>query len=325
MKVILLITLLLLGVISLLVGATEIPLRAVFSSGNEGEILREIILFYRLPKLLTAIFTGISLSLSGWVLQEYFKNPLAGPSILGVSSFSGLGAALFIVGGISLGIYTYNSPIFLISFSLLGGLLATMILVQVAKKVHNASVLIITGFMLSSLAGALISVLQFYAHNQSLKSYVVWSFGSLNGLDYQQIAYYGCALAVALGILAKYLPDLEKMQLGETYAQTMGVDMSKLRRIIILISSLLVSVSTALVGPIAFIGLAVPHICRSVLKTADFRKLAYAVALGGANTLTVFSLLSELFPAGALPVNVISSLFGVPIVLSILWKQKMIW
>ena len=311
---------------SLFVGQTQISVWEFFEPTQNGEILREIILVHRLPRLFTAILTGISLPLSGWILQEYFRNPLAGPSVLGVTSFAGLGVALVIVGGVLFGFYGWNNnPLILIISAILGGLFATFILTGIARKIKSSSALIIIGFMFSALAGAVISILQFYAENQSLKSYIVWNFGSLNGLNYEQILYYFISVIIGFVLIRKIVPNLEKMQLGEVYAQSMGVDLKSLRTQIVLISSLLVSVSTALVGPIAFIGLAIPHICRSYLKTSNFKKLFYMVVLLGANLLVLFSIIAETFPIGVLPINIISALFGVPIVLSIVWKQKTFW
>lgn len=311
---------------SLFVGQTQISILEFFEPTQNGEILREIIFVHRLPRLFTAILTGVSLPLSGWILQEYFRNPLAGPSVLGVTSFAGLGVALVIVGGVLFGFYGWNNnPLILIISAVLGGLFVTFILTGITQKIKSSSALIIIGFMFSALAGAVISILQFYAENQSLKSYIVWNFGSLNGLNYEQIFYYFISVIIGFILIKKIVPNLEKMQLGEVYAQSMGVDLKSLRTQIVLISSLLVSVSTALVGPIAFIGLAIPHICRSYLKTSDFKKLFYMVVLLGANLLVLFSIIAEIFPTGVLPINIISALFGVPIVLSIVWKQKTFW
>ena len=307
-------------------GQTQISVWEFLEPTQNGEILREIILVHRLPRLFTAILTGISLPLSGWILQEYFRNPLAGPSVLGVTSFAGLGVALVIVGGVLFGFYGWNNnPLILIISAVLGGLFAIFILTGIARKIKSSSALIIIGFMFSALAGAIISILQFYAENQSLKSYIVWNFGSLNGLNYEQVLYYFISVIIGFVLIRKIVPNLEKMQLGEVYAQSMGVDLKSLRTQIVLISSLLVSVSTALIGPIAFIGLAIPHICRSYLKTSNFKKLFYMVVLLGANLLVLFSIIAEIFPMGVLPINIISALFGVPIVLSIVWKQKTFW
>lgn len=316
-------SLFLLVAFSVILGKSNIAIHYLWSDGAQHSLLKDIVIYHRVPRLLSAIFTGISLSLSGWVLQEYFRNPLAGPSVLGVSSFAGLGVAIAIVSGSVLGVVQWvHSPVVLIISALVGGFVSTLVLIIIAKKIKSTTALIIVGFMFSALAGALISILQFYAENQSLKSYIVWSFGSLNGLNYTQLLYYFTSLLLGFVLVYRLVPHLEKMQLGELYAQSMGVHLGQMRFGVVLSAALLTSVSVALVGPIAFVGLAVPHICRTYLKTGNFKKLFWYNVLIGSNLMLIFSLVAELFPLGVLPVNVISALLGVPVVLSIVIRQK---
>lgn len=309
---------------SLLVGSTSVSINELLNLFNtENETLRKIIFQHRLPRTLTALLTGIALPLSGWVLQEFFRNPLAGPSVLGVTSSAGLGVALVIVLGTSLGAgVMLNQPWFIILGALLGAFLSMFVLLLVASKIQYTTALIIVGFMISALAGALIGVLEFFASGKELKSYVLWSFGSLNGLDFQQLLYYTIFIVVGVLIILKNTSGLIKMQLGELYAKTMGVDVKSLRLQLIIASSILTGVATALVGPIAFIGLAVPHICRIYLKTSDFYRLFAYVVLLGVCLMLIFSMISEMFPGGALPINIITALFGAPIVLSILFNHN---
>lgn len=308
--------------LSLVIGSSSYSLRDLFHLG-ENETLQKIILQHRLPRTITALLTGIALPLSGWVLQEFFRNPLAGPSVLGVTSSAGLGVAIIIVLGTSLGFGSFvYEPGLLIFGALIGALLAMLILIFIARQLSSTNAMIIVGFMIATLAGAFIEILQYFSNAKELKSYVLWGFGSLTGLSYEQLIYYAVFVGIGMFFIIKNIPSLIKMQLGELYAQTMGVHIRSLRIQLIIASSILAGVATALVGPIAFIGLAVPHICRMYLKTSNFKRLfAYNIVVG-ILLMTGFGLLAELFPGGALPINVITALFGAPIVLSIVFFNK---
>ena len=310
--------------LSLFLGNTSIAISDFFNLNHpENAILKKIVLEHRLPRTLTAVLTGIALPLSGWVLQEFFRNPLAGPSVLGITSASGLGVAVVIVlgSGLGLGGMMMQSWVLIVG-ALLGALLSMFILILIAHKISSTTSLIIVGFMIAAFAGAMIGVLEFFASNQELKSYVLWSFGSLNGLSNEKLLWFLFFCIIGVVLIAINISSLIKMQLGELYAKTMGVNVKSLRLQLIIASSLLTAVTTALVGPIAFIGLAVPHICRMFLKTADFYKLFIFIILIGISLMMIFSLISELFPGGALPINIITALFGAPIVLSIVFNQK---
>lgn len=309
---------------SLFLGSTSISFKQIWNLFDpENQTIQKIIFQHRLPRSLTAVLTGIALPMSGWVLQEYFRNPLAGPSVLGVTSSAGLGVAVMIVLGTTLGFGALAfQPWLLIMGALLGAFIAMMILIFMAKYISSTTALIIVGFMIAALSGALIGVLEFFASGKELKSYVLWSFGSLNGLDNEKLLYYFIFVLFGTMMVIKNIPNLIKMQLGELYAKTMGVNVRVLRLELIIASSVLTGVATALVGPIAFIGLAVPHICRLYLKTSDFHKLFRYILVVGVILMLVFSMISELFPSGALPINIITALFGAPIVLSIIFSHK---
>lgn len=311
-------------VISLISGSVSTSLNDLIHINQpENETLKKIVLQHRLPRTLTAVLTGIALPLSGWVLQEFFRNPLAGPSVLGITSASGLGVALVIVAGTSLGLSGIATESWmLIAGALLGALLSMLLLLLIAHRISSTTSLIIVGFMIAAFAGAMIGVLEFFASNQELKSYILWSFGSLNGLDYSQLLYFLAFCMAGILLILVNIPALMKMQLGEMYARTMGVNVRRLRLQLIIASSVLTGVTTALVGPIAFIGLAVPHLCRMYLKTANFNRLFLYIILIGITLMIIFSIISELFPGGALPINIITALFGAPIVLSIVFNQK---
>lgn len=315
--------LLILFVISLGIGEINFDWRYVFA---QDQMAHKIVFFHRLPRSLTALLCGISLPLSGWVLQELFNNPLAGPSVLGVSSSAGLGVAVLIVlGGFFLADDVLFSPWTLILSALVGALLSMFLLLIIAKKINSTVALIIIGFMISALSGALISLLQFFAQKQELQSMILWNFGSLNHLDYQKIIYFSMANLLGIVMIGLNIPALGKSQIGSQYAQTMGVNVQRLRLQLIFAASLLTGTATALVGPIAFIGLAVPHICRTWLKTANFYRLFSYILVMGMLLMLLFSILAQLFPWGSLPINIITSLLGAPIVLFIISKNAKTW
>lgn len=307
---------------SLVLGSSSLGVSDILNI-EQNEIAQKILWQHRMPRTLTALLTGIALPLSGWILQEFFRNPLAGPSILGVTSSAGLGVAIIIVLGTSLGLGNFIfSPGLLIIGALIGALVAMLVLIAIAKQLSSTNAMIIVGFMLATIAGAFIEILQYFSNAKELKSYVLWSFGSLTGLSYEHLLYFVIFVLMGMVLILRNIPSLVRMQLGELYAQTMGVNLRSLRIQLIIASSILAGVTTALVGPIAFIGLAVPHICRIYLKTSNFYQLfAYNIVVG-VILMTSFGLMAELFPGGALPINVITALFGAPIVLSIVFYNK---
>ncbi|MCT7904564.1 Probable ABC transporter permease protein HI_1471 [Candidatus Ornithobacterium hominis] len=289
---------------------------------SDKELMRDLIINYRLPKGLAAVLTGISLSASGWVLQEYFRNPLAGPSVLGVTSFSGLGVAIVIV---FFGLFSQidiNQPALLIFSALSGAAFAMLVIILFSYKIKSVSALVLIGFMLSGLAGAIISLLQFYANTHHLKSLIIWSFGSISGLSYTQIIYFLTCVVVGLMLIFLSLDKFQKLQLGHDYAHTMGVNIHYVKFIVILSSSLLTGVATALVGPIVFIGIAIPHLVRINLKSANFKKVFTYIIIIGAFTLSLFSLISDNIPGQVLPINIISALLGAPVLIWIIYQNK---
>lgn len=310
--------------LSIFLGNTTFSFNEILHLNNpQNHIIKQIVWHHRLPRTITAILTGIALPMSGWILQEFFRNPLAGPSVLGITSAAGLGVASVIVLGTALGLGAMMLESWvLILGALIGSFMAMLILIFMAQQISSTTALIIVGFMIAALSGALIGVLEFFASQKELKSYILWTFGSLNGLNQEKLLYFILFILVGLFFIVRNIPNLIKMQLGEQYAKTMGVNVKGLRFELIIASSVLTGVTTALVGPIAFIGLAVPHICRMYLKTGDFRKLFTYILLAGIFLMLVFGLISELFPGGALPINIITALFGAPVVLSIILGKR---
>lgn len=312
-------------VLSLLLGSANISLLDVFTS-SQNDNAHKIVLEYRLPRTLTAMLVGVALPISGWVLQEYFKNPLAGPSVLGVTSTAGLGVAIMVMLGSVLGITELIYSTWGITISgLIGAFVAMLILLWATKFNLSSTTLVIIGFMLASFSGSIIGILSFYSNINDLKMYILWSFGSLGGLSIEKIIYFFVFVVIGLVLIIKNIPSFIKLQLGEMYAISMGVNMKKLRLELILATSILTGICTALVGPIAFIGLAVPYICKSYLRTTNFyRLLAHIIAVGVLSML-LFTMVSVLFPSGVLPINIVTSLLGAPVVLHIIISNKKMW
>ncbi|MDO5509337.1 MAG: iron ABC transporter permease [Weeksellaceae bacterium] len=278
---------------------------------------------YKLPRMLSAIFAGITLPLSGWLLQEFFRNPIAGPSVLGITTFSGLGTAVVLMLGSSIAwIQWVPSRWLVMSGAIVGAFLAMLILLFVAQKMKSTVMLIIFGFMLSALAGSLIALMEFFANARQLQNFVIWGFGSLDHLSYQLLGVYFLVLIPAILWIIFLVPRMQKMLLGELYAQTMGVNIKKIRWEIVFITSLLAGLCTALVGPIAFIGLAVPHFVRIRLKTANFKKLMLHIILYGVLFMLCNAWLAQMAPGGMLPINIIASLIGAPVVMYIIFQSR---
>ncbi|MGI9526386.1 MAG: iron chelate uptake ABC transporter family permease subunit [Weeksellaceae bacterium] len=312
-------------VLSLVLGTVNIPLTEVFSYASDATY-NKIVWEYRFPRALTAMLTGIALPVSGWILQEYFRNPLAGPSVLGVTSTAGLGVALMIMIGGGLGYQSLIESSWALTISgLTGAFLSMLVLLWVAKFNFSTTALIIIGFMMAAFSGALISLLSYFATSNELKSYVLWTFGSTSGLSTERILYFIVFVLIGISLVIKNIPSLIKIQLGEMYASTMGVNVKNLRIELIIAASVLTGVCTALVGPISFIGLAVPHICRTYLKTSNFYRLFAHIVIVGMLLMLLFNLISVMFPGGSLPINIITSLLGAPIVLHIIINNKKVW
>lgn len=304
--------------LNLNVGNTDISLWDISSN----EVAKNLILNYRFPKAVASILVGISLPLSGLLLQELFRNPLADPSILGISSASGLGVAIVIFLSAVLGFSNYlNNPWLLCLAALAGAGLALLMIIYFSSKINSTTALIVIGFMIAGFSSALIGVMQFFAPSEKIKSYLMWSFGSISGLSWSQLGVFFFFVIVGILISIFTFKGISGLRLGENYAHTMGINVKKTRWMILLSTSTLTASATAFVGPIAFIGLAVPHICRMVFKEMNVVKLYTYVLLLGVLLMLIFSWIAQIFPTGSLPINIITSLIGAPIVISIIWQQ----
>ncbi len=315
----LIVTLVGLAVLDLCCGSTWLPLSQCF---QEGTLYQQIFLNIRLPKALTAILAGVALSVSGLMMQTLFRNPLAGPYILGVSSGASLGVALLtMLSGIVISPLSFVlAPLSTAIAAIIGSALVLLLMLLIARRIRSNVTLLIVGMMVGAIAGALVGVIQNYADPDSLKLFIVWTLGSLQGVGWNEMTYLlPIILCGLVGALCLIKP-LNGLLLGEDYAQGLGIQVKYIRWAIVLVSGLLVGGITAFCGPIAFVGVAVPHIARGLFGTTDHRLTLPACALIGANLLLVCDIVSSLstYP---LPISTLSSLIGAPIIIYVIVRK----
>lgn len=298
----------------------------IFGQNISNPSLEYIIWNYRIPKAITAILAGSGLALCGLLMQTLFRNPLAGPFVLGISSGASLGAALWIMGlSIFSGIASFNfgNHLGLAIASSLGSFLVLLVVIGVAIKIKDTMSLLIIGLMFGSLTAAIVSVLSYFAKAEELQQYVFWTFGSLGDLSWNQI--YILLLMVILGVLLGVcsIKSLNGYLIGENYAKSMGINLKKSRYTIILATGILAGSITAFAGPIAFIGLTVPHITRQLFNTTDHKIILPAVLINGAIILLLCDLVAQL-PGSVhvLPINAITSLIGAPVVIWLIMRKR---
>lgn len=304
-------------------GSITIPFREILDVffGKGKSINTEILLNFRLPKAITAILTGAALSVAGLMMQTLFRNPLAEPYILGVSSGASLGVALVTMASGFLPVILMNSGWAMILAAVIGGALVLLMVLGVSFRIQNAVSLLIVGIMFGTIAGSVVSVMQNFSNPDAIKLFIMWTFGSLSAVTW---TYMQALLPIILlGLLMAMMlhKRLDVLLLGENYARGLGVSVIQTRFFIILATGLLAGGITAFTGPIAFVGVAIPHIARGIFKTSTHKILIPATMLCGASLLLVCDLISQM-PSYTLPINTISSLFGAPIILWIILKKK---
>jgi len=283
-------------------------------SPMEQQILHAI----RLPKAVTALLAGAALSVSGLIMQTLFRNPLAGPYTLGVSSGASLGVALLtMLGAFSIQLSAVSIPI----AACIGATLVLLLVLAVSKRVTSNVSLLIVGLMFGSIAGALVSLLQNFANPDALKLFIVWTLGSLSSVNWQDMQLLVPILVAGTVFVLLALKPLNGLLLGEDYARGLGIHVARTRLYIVLATGLLAGGVTAFCGPIAFIGVAVPHIARGIFKTSNHRVTIPASALIGACLLLVCDILCSL-SVHTLPISTVSALFGAPIIIWIIMKNK---
>ncbi|KGL63790.1 FecCD family ABC transporter permease [Polaribacter sp. Hel1_85] len=314
-------------------GSVSIPFKDIFNSIFGGNVTKEswgtIIINFRLPKAITAVLVGSGLSICGLLMQTLFRNPLAGPFVLGISSGASLGVAILILGSSVFGGFLLTSSVSNWSLPIaasLGAFLVLSAVIIAANKVRNTMSILIIGLMFGSLTSAVISVLSYFSEAAQIQQYLFWSFGSLGNLSWNEITVF--VMIYTIGILGtiSVIKPLNSFLLGENYAKSLGINVKRSRNIILLITSILTGVITAFSGPIAFVGLAVPHIARMLFSSSNHKILLPAVAIIGAIALLVCDMIAQLPTSEfTLPINAITSLFGAPVVIWLLIRKKRIF
>ena len=313
---------LILALLDVCCGSVWISPHRLINIANSQSPVANILLHLRLPKMLTAILAGASLSVAGLMMQTLFRNPLAGPYILGVSSGASLGVALVTMVTTILPLAFSLSPHSLIATSAIIGSMLTMLLVMLfAKRIRSNVTLLIVGMMVGNIAGALVNMIQNFANPDSLKLFIVWTLGSLSGVSWNELPTLAFGIAMAAILVLMLIKPLNGLLLGEDYARGLGIHVERTRWMMVLASCLLAGSVTAFCGPIAFIGVAVPHIARGIFATSNHRLTVPASALIGANILLVCDILCNL-GTYSLPISTMSALFGAPIILWIVLKKK---
>ena len=318
--------LVILFVLDLLIGSVHIPLRDILGAIVGADIdpaTRLIVLDIRLIKAVVAILSGMALSVSGLQMQTLFRNPLAGPYVLGINSGASLGVALFILGMPLLGIATNStlSSIGTAGAAWLGSALILAFVASVSTRIKDIMVILILGMMISSGVSAVVQILQYLSNEEALKSFVIWTMGSLGDVTANQLHLMLPAVLLGLVVSVAVIKPLNLLLLGEQYARTMGLNVRRSRYLIFLSTTLLAGTVTAFCGPIGFVGLAIPHIARMLFSNADHRILLPASALCGAVVLLTCDIISKWL---TLPINTITALLGIPIVIWVVIRNKSI-
>lgn len=327
----LLIVVLLTALLNISLGSVNIPLKDIFAAffdktTGSNNSFRYIILEYRLPKVITAILTGSGLAVSGLLMQTLFRNPLAGPYVLGLSSGASLGVALVLMGASLFGGAMTGfllSKWSLVIASSIGSSLVLLAVLLASAKLRDTMAILIIGLMFASLTAAVVSVLAYFSPAAQLQQYVFWSFGSLGNLSWEEVLILLLFWFIGILLSITCIKNLNTLLLGEQYAKSLGVHISRNRIVIIAATSLLAGSITAFAGPIAFVGLAVPHLIRQVIPVNDHRILLPAVILGGAILMLVCDIAAQL-PGSqfTLPINAITSLIGAPVVIWLLVRKR---
>ncbi|WP_426474278.1 iron chelate uptake ABC transporter family permease subunit [Chryseobacterium balustinum] len=310
----LLVAVILTAIINLNTGFLALNLQDFFQDSTNSQIAE-----IRVNRVLVMLLAGISIPTSGFLMQEYFQNPLAGPDILGITSVASLSVAFYIFFSHDILLPEFLQNSFLSLSAIIGSLVLMLILLSMSNKFQDKSYLIIFGFLVSALAGAIVSLLQFYAENQSLKNYILWSFGANNMVSRNQIIVLSILVFIGLLICFKTIKPLIGNSLGSSYAQSLGVNLNHLKLMIIIASSLLSASVTAFLGPILFIGIIVPHFCRLIYNPAKLWQQWILNMFLGMVMMLFFSIVAE---KTQIPLNVISSVFGIPVILMMLLKQN---
>ena len=316
--------------LNLLTGSVDIPMRDVlsilFSSAESNDIWRYIILETRLPQAITATLCGSALAVSGLLLQTAFRNPLAGPSIFGISSGASLGVALVMLamgGSVTAGLFSVSGFVAILLAAFIGAMLVTAVIFIFSTLVRNSVMLLIIGVMVGYLSSSAITLLNFFATEEGVRSYMIWGMGNFGSVSMAHIPVF--AVVTILGLLGAILliKPLNALLLGEQYAENLGVNIRRTRNLLLVVTGLLTAITTAYCGPIAFIGLAVPHIARLLLGTENHRLLLPSTILCGAVVALLCNFICYLpGESGIIPLNAVTPLVGAPVIIYVITQRR---
>lgn len=331
LMLLLLLLIVVLFVLNLLLGTVRIPVgsicRILLGDESQSEVWRNIVLSSRVPQALTALVAGAGLAVSGLQMQTVFRNPLAGPSVLGISNGASLGVAFVVLlsgslGGVALSRLGYLGDAAMSIAAIVGAMSVMGLVAYVSTKVRGNVTLLIIGVMIGYLANAIIGVLKFFSAEEDVKAYVVWGLGSFARVSGDQMVLFVVLMAVLLPLSMLLSKTMNLLLLGDAYARNLGLNIKRSRLQVILCSGVLVAIVTAYCGPIMFIGLAVPHLARALFRSSDHRILMPATVLAGGALALVCNLIARM-PGleGALPVNSVTALVGAPVIASVLFRR----
>ena len=316
---------------NLFVGSVNIPFAETLAVLTGGESSHQswhfIILQSRLPQAITALLCGACLATSGLLLQTTFHNPLAGPSILGINSGASLGAAVIMLAGggsLSIAHFSVSNILAVVLAALIGSMLVMALLLLLSTIIKNNILLLIAGIMIGYLTSSAISLLNFFSTAEGVHSYVIWGLGNFSGVSMHMLPWFSALCAVGLIMALLMVKPLNALLLGHQYAENLGINIRLTRNLLLIVTGLLTAVTTAFCGPVAFIGLATPHIARLLLRNGNHRSLLPLTILSGSAIALLCNLLCTLpGPTGIIPLNAITPLIGAPVIIYILIKQKL--
>ena len=318
-------------ILNLFVGSVTVPLDEIFKvllKENTDNTLSVIIFNYRLPQALTALLAGAALAVAGLLMQTLFRNPLADPSMLGISSGASLGVGIVIlltgaISGTAVSSFGWWSTIGVSLAAFIGAVLVLFVMLAFSSRMKNMTTLIIIGLMIAYLAGSITDILKFFSLKEDIHAFVIWGMGSFSGVGTSKMPVFAISIIVGLIVTFFLSKNLNILLLGEMYAENLGLNIRKNSVIIILVSGYLTAIVTAYCGPIAFVGLAMPHIARFHFKSSDHRLLIPATMLIGMDMALICNLIARM-PGfdGNLPVNAVTAFIGAPVVISVILKSR---
>ncbi len=318
-------------ILNLFVGSVTVPFDEIFKvllDDNPDKTLSVIIFNYRLPQALTALLAGASLAVAGLLMQTLFRNPLADPSMLGISSGASLGVGIVIlltgaISGTAVSSFGWWSTIGVSLAAFIGAVVVLFVMLAFSSRMKNMTTLIIIGLMIAYLAGSITDILKFFSLKEDIHAFVIWGMGSFSGVGTSKMPVFAISIIIGLVVTFFLSKNLNILLLGEMYAENLGLNLRKNSVIIILVSGYLTAIVTAYCGPIAFVGLAMPHIARFLFKSSDHRLLIPATMLIGMDMALICNLIARM-PGfdGNLPINAVTAFIGAPVVISVILKSR---